>query len=135
MKLWGGRFSKATDELVETFNASIGFDQRLYEEDIRGSIAHARMLGACDIIAQEEAELIITGLTEILAEIERGEMEFTVALEDIHMHVEKRLTDKIGAVGGKLHTARSRNDQVALDMHLYVKKEILETVSLLQNLQ
>ena len=135
MKLWGGRFDKETDSLMEEFNASISFDQRLYEEDIRGSMAHCRMLGACGIIASEEAELINKALAEILTEIKEGKLEFTAALEDIHMHVEKRLLDKIGPVGGKLHTARSRNDQVALDMHLYVKKEIIVTVSLIKNLQ
>lgn len=135
MKLWGGRFSKDTDALVEAFNASINFDKRLYEEDIRGSMAHCRMLAACGIIEQSEADAILAGLAEIREEIGRGEMEFTSALEDIHMHVEKRLTEKIGPVGGKLHTGRSRNDQVALDMHLVVKKEILETVSLAETLQ
>ncbi|HZK24853.1 MAG TPA: argininosuccinate lyase [Oscillospiraceae bacterium] len=135
MKLWGGRFNKETDALMEAFNASIGFDQRLYAEDIGGSTAHCRMLAACGIITQAEADLIINGLQDIQAEIERGEFEFTVALEDIHMHVEKRLIELIGPVGGKLHTARSRNDQVALDLHLYVKKECLETVALIKNLQ
>ncbi len=135
MKLWGGRFDKETDSLVEEFNASISFDQRLYEEDIRGSMAHCRMLAACGIITAEEAELINKTLAEILVEIKEGKLELTAELEDIHMHVEKRLLDKIGPVGGKLHTARSRNDQVALDMHLYVKKEIEETVALIKNLQ
>jgi len=135
MKLWGGRFSKETDALVEAFNASIGFDRRLYEEDIRGSMAHCRMLAACGIIEQAEADAIIAGLAEIREEIAAGKMEFTAALEDIHMHIEKRLIDKIGPVGGKLHTGRSRNDQVALDLHMYVKKEILATVALIKNLQ
>ena len=135
MKLWGGRFAKETDALVEAFTASVPFDQRLYEEDIRGSMAHCRMLAACGIIEHNEAEIMAASLTEILAEIQRGEMEFDVALEDIHMHVEKRLIEKIGPVGGKLHTGRSRNDQVALDMHMFVKKEILATASLIRNLQ
>ena len=135
MKLWGGRFAKETDELVEAFNASIPFDKRLYEEDIRGSIAHCRMLGTRGIIAEDEAEKILAGLAVIKEEIDRGEMEFSLSLEDIHMHVESRLIEKIGPIGGKLHTGRSRNDQVALDMHMYVKKEILETVSLIKNLQ
>lgn len=135
MKLWGGRFSKETDALVEAFNASIDFDRRLYEEDIRGSMAHCRMLAACGIIPRAEAEAILAGLAEIREEIASGEMKFTAALEDIHMHIEKRLIEKIGSVGGKLHTARSRNDQVALDMHMYVKKEILAVVALIKNLQ
>ncbi|NLN06086.1 MAG: argininosuccinate lyase [Firmicutes bacterium] len=135
MKLWGGRFSKETDALVEAFTASIAFDKRLYEEDIRGSMAHCRMLAACGIITREEADSILRGLEEIRGEIERGEMAFTAALEDIHMHIEKRLIDKIGPVGGKLHTARSRNDQVALDLHLYVRKEIKETIALIIALQ
>lgn len=135
MKLWGGRFSKETDKLVEAFTASIPFDKRLYEEDIRGSMAHCKMLAACKIIAQDEADAITAGLAEIREEIARGDMEFSLSLEDIHMHVEKRLIEKIGPVGGKLHTGRSRNDQVALDMHLFVKKEILETAALIKNLQ
>ena len=135
MKLWGGRFQKETDALVEAFNASIDFDKRLYAEDIRGSMAHCRMLAACGIISRAEAELIIEGLHEIKAEIERGEFVFSAAMEDIHMHVEKRLIELIGPVGGKLHTARSRNDQVALDLHMYVKKEILATAALIKNLQ
>lgn len=135
MKLWGGRFSKETDALVEAFNASIPFDKRLYAEDIRGSMAHCRMLAARGIIDRDDADKILAGLAEIKEEIDRGEMEFTLSLEDIHMHVEKRLTEKIGPAGGKLHTGRSRNDQVALDMHMYVKKEILETVALIENLQ
>ncbi|MDW7651610.1 MAG: argininosuccinate lyase [Bacillota bacterium] len=135
MKLWGGRFSKETDALVEAFTASIPFDKRLYDEDIRGSIAHCRMLAACGILTKDEAEAILAGLAVIREEIERGEMEFDLSLEDIHMHIEKRLIDKIGPVGGKLHTGRSRNDQVALDMHLFVKKEILVAASLIENLQ
>lgn len=135
MKPWGGRFAKETDALVEAFNASIPFDQRLYAEDICGSMAHCRMLAACGIIAEEEAAIILAGLAEIKGEIERGEMEFLLSLEDIHMHVENRLLEKIGPLGGKLHTGRSRNDQVALDMHLYVKKEIVETSALIANLQ
>lgn len=135
MKLWGGRFTKDTDALVEAFNASISFDKRLYEEDIRGSMAHCRMLASCGIISEDDAKLMLAGLSEIKEEIDRGEIEYSLALEDIHMHVEKRLIEKIGPTGGKLHTGRSRNDQVALDMHLYVKKEILETAALIENLQ
>ncbi len=135
MKLWGGRFNKETDALVEEFTASIFFDRRLAEEDIRGSMAHCKMLAASGIIAEEEGAAILAALAEINEEIKRGEMEFSYSLEDIHMHVEKRLIEKIGPVGGKLHTGRSRNDQVALDMHMFVKKEILATASLLTNLQ
>jgi len=135
VKLWGGRFAKETDALVEAFNASISFDQRLYAEDICGSMAHCRMLAACGIIEAADAEKILVALAEIREEIRRGEMEFLLSLEDIHMHVENRLLEKIGPPGGKLHTGRSRNDQVALDMHLYVKKEILETTELIANLQ
>jgi argininosuccinate lyase len=135
VKLWGGRFTKETDKLVEAFNASILFDQRLYEEDIRGSMAHCRMLAKCGIITGDDADLMLKGLAEIKDEIDRGEMVFSLSLEDIHMHVENRLIEKIGPVGGKLHTGRSRNDQVALDMHLFVKKEILEAAALIENLQ
>lgn len=130
-KLWGGRFSKNTNELVDAFNASIDFDKRLYHEDIRGSMAHARMLAACGIIPAEDGEKIIAGLKEILADIEAGNFEFSVALEDIHMNVEARLTERIGSAGARLHTARSRNDQVALDMHMYMKREVTEIAELL----
>ena len=130
-KLWGGRFSKNTNELVDAFNASIDFDKRLYHEDIRGSMAHARMLAKCGIIPAEDGEKIIAGLKEILADIEAGNFEFSVALEDIHMNVEARLTERIGSAGARLHTARSRNDQVALDMHMYMKREVTEIAELL----
>lgn len=130
-KLWGGRFSKNTNELVDAFNASIDFDKRLYHEDIRGSIAHARMLAKCGIIPAEDGEKIIAGLKDILADIEAGNFHFDVALEDIHMNVEARLTERIGSAGARLHTARSRNDQVALDMHMYMKREVAEIAELL----
>ncbi len=130
-KLWGGRFSKNTNELVDAFNASIDFDKRLYREDIRGSIAHAGMLAKCGIIPAEDGEKIIAGLKDILADIEAGNFSFEVALEDIHMNVEARLTERIGAAGARLHTARSRNDQVALDMHMYMKREVAEIAELL----
>jgi len=123
-KLWGGRFSQPTDKFVEEFTASIQFDQRLYRYDIQGSIAHCRMLAKQAIIGSDEADTIVTGLREILAEIERGEFEFSIAREDIHMNVEARLIEKIGPVGGKLHTARSRNDQVAVDVRLYLRDEV-----------
>ena len=130
-KLWGGRFSKNTNELVDAFNASIDFDKRLYHEDIRGSMAHARMLAKCGIIPAEDGEKIIAGLKDILADIEAGNFEFSVDLEDIHMNVEARLTERIGSAGARLHTARSRNDQVALDMHMYMKREVTEIAELL----
>jgi argininosuccinate lyase len=123
-KLWGGRFTQPTDKFVEEFTASIEFDQRLYAYDIQGSKAHARMLGKQGIIAVAEAEQIVAGLEEILKDIEAGKVEFTVALEDIHMNIEARLIERIGAVGGKLHTGRSRNDQVAVDIRLYLRDEI-----------
>lgn len=125
---------KTTDQLVEAFNASIQFDQRLYREDIRGSMAHARMLGKVGILTAEEVEAIVTGLAAMRAEIDAGTFEFSVALEDIHMNIEKRLTDRIGQAGAKLHTARSRNDQVALDMHLYMRRETGEIAALLHDL-
>ena len=130
-KLWGGRFSKNTNELVDAFNASIDFDKRLYHEDIRGSIAHAGMLAKCGIIPAEDGEKIIAGLKDILADIEAGNFHFDIALEDIHMNVEARLTERIGSAGARLHTARSRNDQVALDMHMYMKREVAEIAELL----
>src|SRR5918911_191214 len=123
-KPWGGRFSQPTHELVERFTASIVFDRRLYAYDIQGSIAHCRMLAKCGIVSEAEAAVIIEGLQEIAAEIERQEFVFDVRWEDIHMHIERRLIEKVGAVGGKLHTARSRNDQVALDVRLYLRDEI-----------
>ena len=134
-KLWGGRFTKNTDVLVEEFTSSISFDKRMYAEDIAGSIAHATMLGKCGIIPTEEATTIIDGLTSILVDIEAGNFSFEVSLEDIHMNIEKRLTDRIGPVGGKLHTARSRNDQVALDTHMYLKREIGNIGVLINGLQ
>ena len=129
-KLWAGRFQKETDLVVNDFNSSIMFDCRLYKEDITGSIAHATMLGKQGIIEQHEAEKIVAGLKEILADIEAGNVEFSLDYEDIHMNVEQLLTERIGDTGKRLHTGRSRNDQVALDMRLYVKKEIAEIIGL-----
>jgi argininosuccinate lyase len=123
-KLWGGRFTQPTDKFVEEFTASIAFDQRLYAYDIRGSKAHAEMLGRQGIISVAEAGQICAGLDAILADIEAGQVEFSVALEDIHMNIEARLIERLGPVGGKLHTGRSRNDQVALDIRLYLRDEI-----------
>ncbi|HJV44672.1 MAG TPA: argininosuccinate lyase [Bacillota bacterium] len=135
MKLWGGRFTKATDKLVEEYTASIFFDQQLAKEDIQGSLAHVTMLGKCGILPQEDVTVIKNGLKKVAGKIENGEVEFTVANEDIHMNIEKMLIDEIGPVGGKLHTGRSRNDQVALDMHLYLRGQVIELVELVSRLQ
>ncbi|WP_106476531.1 argininosuccinate lyase [Phytohalomonas tamaricis] len=121
---WGGRFTEPTDEFVAAFTASIGFDQRLYHHDIRGSIAHATMLARVGVLTEQERDAIVNGLQEIEADIERGEIEWSVALEDVHMNIEARLTDKIGITGKKLHTGRSRNDQIATDIRLYLRDEI-----------
>ena len=130
-QLWGGRFTKETDELVKQFNDSLPFDRRLYEQDIRGSVVHAAMLGKQGIITDEEAERIIEGLGTIKADLEAGRLEFSSEYEDIHSFVEANLIERIGDAGKKLHTGRSRNDQVALDMKLYVRDEIHETDALL----
>lgn len=135
MKLWAGRFQKETDTQVNDFNSSIGFDARLYREDIAGSIAHATMLGEQGIIEPHEAEKIVAGLTAILADIEDGAVEFSLENEDIHMNVESLLTARIGPTGKRLHTGRSRNDQVAVDFRLYVKKEIPTIVGMVLDLQ
>lgn len=134
-KLWGGRFTESTSETVEKFTCSLHFDKRLYKYDIEGSIAHCLMLAKCRIIKNSEAYSIIKGLKEILKEIERGKFPFKEELEDIHMNIEKRLIEKIGSVGGKLHTARSRNDQVALDVRLFLRDEIKEAEIALKELQ
>jgi argininosuccinate lyase len=130
-----GRFKQKADKLVDEYTASISFDWRLYPYDIAGSIAHARMLAKQGIISTSEAETIIKGLTAVKEEIERGEFEFKPELEDIHMHIEARLIEKVGEVGGKLHTARSRNDQVALDLRLFAKEAISNTLVRLRELQ
>ena len=135
MKLWAGRFQKETDDKVNDFNSSISFDARLYRQDITGSIAHATMLGEQGIIAKEEAEKIVTTLKTLLEEIEEGKVEFTKDSEDIHMNMEVLLTQRIGATGKRLHTARSRNDQVALDFRLFVKEEIPVIVGMLLDLE
>ena len=126
MKLWGGRFTKETDQLVNNFNASISFDQKFYKQDIEGSIAHAAMLGHQDIISEEESSKIQEGLKGILSDIEDGRLEITDEYEDIHTFMEATLIERIGDVGKKLHTGRSRNDQVALDMRLYTRDELLK---------
>ena len=128
MQLWGGRFSKETADLVKQINASIEFDRRLYHQDILGSLAHSKMLAKQGIIREDEAREIGEGLRAVLAEIERGDFEWSLALEDIHLNVEGRLHALIGDVAGKLHTARSRNDQIALDMRLFARDAILDTI-------
>ncbi len=135
MKLWSGRFGKETNMLVNDFNASIHFDQRLYREDIAGSLAHAEMLAGCGVISSEDAAAIAEGLNGILADIEAGTVTFTPDNEDIHMNVEALLTARIGDAGKRLHTARSRNDQVALDFRMYVRHEIPVIIHQLLNLQ
>ncbi|MDO3412055.1 argininosuccinate lyase [Saccharibacillus sp. CPCC 101409] len=134
-KLWGGRFTKPTDRLVEEYTASINFDKALAEEDIQGSLAHVAMLGKCGIIPQEDADTISQGLIKVLHKIEAGQVEFSVSDEDIHMNIEKHLIEEVGPVGGKLHTGRSRNDQVATDMHLYLRSRVVELTNLVQNVQ
>jgi len=135
MKLWGGRFEKSTDKSVDDFNSSIRFDSRMYKQDILGSIAHAKMLGKCKIIPQEDSELIQATLKEILKDIENGKIEFEIDAEDIHMNIEKILISRIGDVGKRLHTGRSRNDQVALDIRMYLKDEICEIKNMLISLE
>ena len=134
MKMWAGRFSKDVDTRVNDFNSSISFDCRMFRQDITGSIAHATMLGECGIIAKEESEKIITGLKGILADLESGALEINPEAEDIHMFVEEVLTARIGDTGKRLHTARSRNDQVALDIRMYCKYEIGEITALVRRL-
>lgn len=132
MKLWGGRFSKATDALVDDFNSSIRFDARMYKQDITGSMAHAEMLGRQGIIPKCDADLIVKTLGEILADIEDGKIEFLIDAEDIHMNVETILIERIGDAGKKLHTGRSRNDQVALDLRMYLRDEVKEISEMLK---
>ncbi len=125
-KMWAGRFAKEIDKLADDFNSSIHFDSRMYRQDIKGSMAHASMLGARGIISKEDSELIINTLSEILSDLNNGELEIDFAAEDIHMFIEGELTKRIGDVGKRLHTARSRNDQVALDIRLYLRDEAKE---------
>ena len=133
-QLWGGRFTKETDQLVYNFNASISFDQKFYKQDIRGSIAHVTMLASVGVLTEEERDQIIDGLKGILKDIQTGAVEITSEYEDIHSFVEANLIDRIGDVGKKLHTGRSRNDQVALDMKLYTRDEIVDIKYLLREL-
>ncbi|WP_456459990.1 argininosuccinate lyase [Desulfurobacterium sp.] len=134
-KLWGGRFKESIDALVEKYTESVSYDRRLAPFDIAGSIAHVTMLAKQGILKEEEAKKIVDGLKEILREIEEGKFEWKQELEDVHMNIEKKLIEKIGPVGGKLHTGRSRNDQVATDVRLYVRHEINEIISLLKKLR
>lgn len=133
-QLWGGRFTKETDQLVYDFNASITFDRRMYEEDIEGSLAHVKMLARQGILTEKEKEEIVTGLNGILEDVKAGRLEISEQYEDIHSFVEATLTDRIGEPGKKLHTGRSRNDQVALDMKLYVRKETKQLDALLKEM-
>lgn len=134
-KLWGGRFTKETNQLVEEFTASIQFDQKLALEDIKGSLAHVEMLATCGIIPSEDAKQIKEGLKKIQEKVLNNEVTFSVEDEDIHMNIERMLIEEIGAVGGKLHTGRSRNDQVATDMHLYLRYQTIEIIKLLEKVQ
>ena len=133
-KLWGGRFSKALNKEANDFNSSLSFDCKMYKEDILGSIAHAKMLGECSIIPLDESVTIINGLKQILEEIENNKLQFDFELEDIHTQIEKWLIEKVGEVGKKVHTGRSRNDQVALDLRMYLKNETENIKSLILNL-
>ncbi|HAB44257.1 MAG TPA: argininosuccinate lyase, partial [Acinetobacter sp.] len=133
--MWGGRFSEATDAFVAEFTASVQFDQRFYKQDIAGSIAHATMLAKVGVLTEQERDDIIEGLTAIKADIEAGNFEWRIDLEDVHMNIESRLTQRIGITGKKLHTGRSRNDQVATDIRLYVRDEIDAILELLKKLQ
>ncbi|ANU23431.1 argininosuccinate lyase [Planococcus donghaensis] len=135
-KLWGGRFQKSAEQWVDEFGASISYDQKLVMEDLEGSTAHVKMLAACQILSNDDANLILSGLETLKQKAQDGELEYSVSNEDIHLNLEKHLIDEIGPVGGKLHTARSRNDQVATDMHLYLKNrvgEIIEAVTAFQD--
>ncbi len=133
-QLWGGRFTKETDKLVYNFNASISFDQKLFRQDIEGSIAHVKMLAKQKILSETEKKQILSGLESILTDVENGKLTITDEYEDIHSFVEVNLIDRIGDTGKKLHTGRSRNDQVALDMKLYIRYEVIEINELLKNL-
>ncbi|UFT99746.1 argininosuccinate lyase [Radiobacillus kanasensis] len=135
MKLWGGRFTKPTNELVDEYTASITFDKKLARYDIQGSLAHVNMLAKCNIISQEDAQQIADGLLKVQNQIDHDESLLTVENEDIHMNIERLLIEEVGPVGGKLHTGRSRNDQIALDMRLYAREAILDITNLLLEVQ
>lgn len=132
MKLWGGRFTKETNQLVNNFNASLPFDRRFYKQDIEGSIAHVTMLAKQGILSNEDKAAIIAGLTSIRNDIDSGALQFDNEAEDIHSFVEAELISRIGDAGKRLHTGRSRNDQVALDMRLYTRDELTQTDELLR---
>ena len=134
VKMWAGRTAGATDKLADDFNSSISFDSRMYRQDIKGSMAHAAMLGAKGIISQDEADTLISGLDTILNDIESGELPINMECEDIHMFVEQVLTERLGDVGKKLHTARSRNDQVALDLRMNLREETETIIDLIRQL-
>ncbi|MFJ8237101.1 argininosuccinate lyase [Ureibacillus sp. NPDC094379] len=134
-KLWGGRFQTSAEAWVDEFGASIGFDQQLVMEDLEGSVAHVTMLGEQGILPAEDVAKILGGLKELKRAAEAGELEYSVANEDIHLNLEKMLIDLIGPVGGKLHTGRSRNDQVATDVHLFLKKRVFEVIGLIETFQ
>ena len=133
-EMWAGRTDGVTDQIADDFNSSIHFDSRMYRQDITGSMAHAAMLAAKNIIAPEEADTLIAGLEGVLADIESGALPIDMTCEDIHMFVEQVLTERLGDVGKKLHTARSRNDQVALDIRMYLRAEIDEITDLVRQL-
>ena len=135
MKLWGGRFHKETVFSAQDFTASIPFDRRMYKQDIQGSIAHVTMLAKQEIISAAERDQIIQGLESIMADIEADKFEFKVELEDIHMNVERALIERIGPVGAKVHTARSRNDQAVLDTHMYLREEMKEIMQQINHFQ
>ncbi len=134
-KLWGGRFTKTAEEWVDAFGASISFDQRLVHQDIEGSLAHVTMLGKCGILPEDEVELIKNGLMSLSEKAKAGELEFSVQNEDIHLNLERLLIEEVGPVGGKLHTGRSRNDQVATDMHLYLRTETKDIMAAVKTVQ
>ena len=134
-KLWGGRFTKSAEEWVDEFGASISFDQELVLEDLQGSLAHVTMLKECNILPEEDAEQIIAGLKGLQEKAEKGELAFKVEMEDIHLNLESMLIDAIGPVGGKLHTGRSRNDQVATDLHLFMRNQTKLVITLIEGLQ
>ncbi|MEK3975223.1 argininosuccinate lyase [Psychrobacillus sp. FSL K6-1267] len=134
-KLWGGRFQKSAEQWVDEFGASIEFDQKLVMEDIDGSIAHVQMLGDCNILSTDDVDIILSGLVQLKQLAVEHKLEFSIANEDIHLNLEKMLIDLIGPVGGKLHTGRSRNDQIATDMHLYLKNRVEEIIELIQVFQ
>ena len=134
-QLWGGRFTKETDRLVYNFNASISFDKKFYKQDMQGSMAHVRMLAKQGILTKEEQDQILEGIQGILADVENGTLEISEEYEDIHSFVEANLIERIGEPGKKLHTGRSRNDQVALDMKLYIREEVQAVDGLVRELR